>query len=93
MELGNADEQKSAKEGSFEAWARSNGNPMGGWYGLKKGLRFRVGAVQQPTHVLHIAEEKEWEARSDTYSPASFAEDGFIHCSTAAQLDRVANAL
>ena len=39
VELGNADEQKPAKEGSVEAWARSEGNPIGGWYGLKKGLR------------------------------------------------------
>ncbi|MEE8375444.1 MAG: GNAT family N-acetyltransferase [Acidimicrobiia bacterium] len=53
---------------------------------------YRVGAVQQPTHVLHIAEKKDWEACSDTYTPASFAEDGFIHCSTPAQLDGVASA-
>jgi hypothetical protein len=43
VELGSADEQKVAKEGSVEAWARSPENPIGGWYGLKKGLRGRFG--------------------------------------------------
>ena len=36
MELGSADEQKPAKEGTVEAWGRSETNPVGGWYGLKK---------------------------------------------------------
>ncbi|MFV1961674.1 MAG: DUF6855 family protein [Acidimicrobiia bacterium] len=48
MELGNADEQKPAKEDSVEAWARSVDNPIGGWYGLKKGLRGRVGNYISP---------------------------------------------
>jgi hypothetical protein len=48
MELGNADEQKPAKDGTVEAWARSPGNPVGGWYGLKKGLRGRVGNYVTP---------------------------------------------
>jgi hypothetical protein len=39
IELGGADEQKPAKEGTVEAWGRSDSNPVGGWYGLKKGLR------------------------------------------------------
>ena len=38
MELGSADEQKPVKEGTVEAWGRSEKNPVGGWYGLKKGL-------------------------------------------------------
>lgn len=46
--LGNADEQKPAPEGSVEAWARSEGNPVGGWYGLKKGLRGRFGNYVPP---------------------------------------------
>src|SRR5713101_10013392 len=41
MPLGSADEQKPAAEGTVEAWARSTDNPVGGWYGLKKGLRGR----------------------------------------------------
>jgi len=48
MELGNADEQKPAKDGTVEAWARSPGNPVGGWYGLKKGLRGRFGNYVPP---------------------------------------------
>ncbi len=48
VELGNADEQKPAKEGTVEAWARAGDNPIGGWYGLKKGLRGRVGNYVPP---------------------------------------------
>ncbi len=48
MELGSADEQKPAKEGTVEAWARSSENPIGGWYGLKKGLRGRFGMYMPP---------------------------------------------
>jgi len=48
MELGSADEQKPAKEGTVEAWARSPNNPIGGWYGLKKGLRGRFGMYIPP---------------------------------------------
>ncbi len=43
VELGSADEQKAAKEGTVEAWGRSEGNPVGGWYGLKKGFSGRFG--------------------------------------------------
>lgn len=48
MDLGGADEQKEAKEGTFEAWGRSESNPAGGWYGLKKGLRGRLGVYVPP---------------------------------------------
>ena len=48
MELGSADEQKPAKEGTVEAWGRSPNNPVGGWYGLKKGLRGRFGMYIPP---------------------------------------------
>ena len=48
MELGSADEQKPAKEGTVEAWGRSAKNPVGGWYGLKKGLRGRFGMYLPP---------------------------------------------
>lgn len=48
MELGSADEQKPAKDGTVEAWGRSSLNPMGGWYGLKKGLRGRFGMYMPP---------------------------------------------
>lgn len=48
MDLGGADEQKPAKEGTVEAWGRSPDNPVGGWYGLKKGLRGRFGVYIPP---------------------------------------------
>lgn len=48
VELGSADEQKPAKEGTVEAWARSPDNPIGGWYGLKKGFRGRFGMYIPP---------------------------------------------
>ncbi len=48
MELGSADEQKPAKDGTVEAWGRSVDNPIGGWYGLKKGLRGRFGMYVPP---------------------------------------------
>lgn len=48
MELGSADEQKPAREGTVEAWGRSPHNPVGGWYGLKKGFRGRFGMYIPP---------------------------------------------
>ena len=48
MELGGADEQMPAKEGTIEAWGRSAADPIGGWYGLKKGLRGRFGVYVPP---------------------------------------------
>jgi hypothetical protein len=55
--LGSADEQKPAAEGTVEAWARSVDNPVGGWYGLKKGLRGRFGMYMPPLlEVLGLAE-------------------------------------
>jgi hypothetical protein len=57
MPLGNADEQKPAAEGTVEAWGRSSTNPVGGWYGLKKGLRGRFGTYIPPVmEVLGLAE-------------------------------------
>ena len=44
--LGSADEQKPAADGTVEAWARSDDNPVGGWYGLKKGLRGRFAQLR-----------------------------------------------
>ncbi|MGZ5491180.1 MAG: DUF6855 family protein [Nitrososphaeraceae archaeon] len=57
MLLGSADEQKPAAEGTVEAWARSTKNPIGGWYGLKKGLRGRFGMYIPPLmEALGLAE-------------------------------------
>jgi hypothetical protein len=48
MLLGSSDEQKPAAEGTVEGWARSSTNPVGGWYGLKKGLRGRFAMYVPP---------------------------------------------
>jgi hypothetical protein len=57
MPLGSADEQKPAAEGTVEAWARSPKNPVGGWYGLKKGLRGRFAMYVPPVmKALKLAE-------------------------------------
>jgi hypothetical protein len=57
VELGSADEQKEAKEGTVEAWGRSPSNPVGGWYGLKKGLRGRFAMYFPPLiEALGLAE-------------------------------------
>lgn len=60
MPLGSADEQKPALEGTVEAWGRSPENPVGGWYGLKKGLRGRFAMYVPPVlKVLRLAEVEE----------------------------------
>jgi hypothetical protein len=57
MDLGGADEQKDAAPGTVEAWGRSTDNPVGGWYGLKKGLRGRFGVYMPPLlEALGLAE-------------------------------------
>lgn len=55
--LGAADEQKPAAADTVEEWARSSENPVGGWYGLKKGLRGRFGMYMPPLlEALGLAE-------------------------------------
>ena len=57
MLLGSADEQKPPAEGTVEVWARSENNPVGGWYGLKKGLRGRFAMYIPPLlEALGLAE-------------------------------------
>ena len=57
MPLGSADEQKPAAPGTVEAWARAEDNPVGGWYGTKKGLRGRFGMYLPPLlEALGLAE-------------------------------------
>ena len=57
MELGSADENKPAKDGTLEAWARSETNPVGGWYGLRKGYRGRFANYVPPVmEALGLAE-------------------------------------
>jgi hypothetical protein len=60
MPLGSADEQKPAADGTVEAWGRSPKNPVGGWYGLKKGYRGRFGMYVPPVlKKLGLAEVEE----------------------------------
>jgi hypothetical protein len=57
MALGVADEQKEAKPDTVEAWGRDAGNPVGGWYGFKKGLRGRFANYVPPVlEALGLAE-------------------------------------
>ena len=46
--LGAADENKDAAVGTVEAWGRSPDNPVGGWYGLRKGYRGRFAMYMPP---------------------------------------------
>ena len=48
MPLGAADEQKPAADDTVEAWGRAGDNPVGGWYGLRKGYRGRFGMYVPP---------------------------------------------
>ena len=57
MPLGSADEQKDAAPGTVEAWGRDPDNPVGGWYGINRGLRGRFGNYVPPVlEVLGLAE-------------------------------------
>ncbi|MGC3955096.1 MAG: hypothetical protein QM804_12780 [Propionicimonas sp.] len=70
--LGAADEQKPAAEGTVEAWGRSEDNPAGGWYGLRKGYRGRFGMYLPPllealglVELTHDARNNSVRARND----------------------------
>ena len=65
VELGSADEQKTARDGTVEAWGRSPQNPVGGWYGLKKGLRGRFGMYLPPLLEALGKAEVEHNARNN----------------------------
>ena len=65
MALGNADEQKPAIEGTVEAWGRAEKNPVGGWYGFKKGLRGRFGSYVPPVLEALSLAEVEHNARNN----------------------------
>ncbi|MEM9856437.1 MAG: DUF6855 family protein [Bacteroidota bacterium] len=53
MELGSKDEKQDTSEGTLEHWARSEGNPISGWYGLKKGFKGRF-AMYVPPLLEHL---------------------------------------
>ncbi len=57
VQLGTADENKPAADGTVEAWGRDPANPVGGWYGLRKGYRGRFGMYLPPLlEALGLAE-------------------------------------
>ena len=71
--LGAADEQKTAAEGTVEAWGRSPDNPVGGWYGLRNGYRGRFAMYLPPllealglAEVTHDARNNRMRARPGT---------------------------
>jgi hypothetical protein len=65
MLLGSADENKPAKDGTEEAWARSAENPVGGWYGLRKGFRGRFANYVPPVMEALGLAELEHNARNN----------------------------
>ena len=65
MELGSKDEKQEAVEGTVEFWARSPQNPIGGWYGLKKGFRGRFGMYIPPLMESLGLAEVEHNARNN----------------------------
>lgn len=63
--LGNADEGKPTKPGTVEDWARSPDNPVGGYYGLRKGYRGRFANYVTPVLELLGWVELEHNARNN----------------------------
>lgn len=71
MPLGSADEQKDAKPGTVEAWARSADNPVGGWYGQRKGFRGRFAMYLPPLLEALGLVELEHDERNNRVRAAS----------------------
>lgn len=65
VDLGAADESKPAKPGTVEAWGRAEENPVGGWYGLRKGYRGRFGLYVPPLLELLGKVELTHDARNN----------------------------
>ena len=63
--LGNADEGKPVKAGTVEAWARDTANPVGGYYGLRKGYRGRFANYVSPVLEQMGLVELEHNARNN----------------------------
>lgn len=61
MELGNKDEKDKTKPDTVEDWGRSKNNPVGGWYGIRKGYRGRFASYVTP--VLEHLGQVEFEKR------------------------------
>jgi hypothetical protein len=65
MQLGSKDEKVATVEGTVEHWARSEDNPVGGWYGLKKGFRGRFANYVPPLMEALALAEVEHEKRNN----------------------------
>ena len=65
MPLGNADEGKPVTPDTVEAWARSDSNPVAGYYGLRKGYRGRFANYVPPVLELLGLVELEHNARNN----------------------------
>jgi hypothetical protein len=65
MELGDQDEEADTKPGTVEHWARSTENPVGGWYGLRKGCRGHFAHYVTP--VLKEQSRAEFEKREQVW--------------------------
>jgi len=65
MPLGNADEGKPVQPGTVEAWARDAKNPVGGYYGLRKGYRGRFANYVTPVLEVLGRVELEHAARNN----------------------------
>jgi hypothetical protein len=65
MPLGTSDEGKPIRQGTVEAWARDEGNPVGGYYGLRKGYRGRFANYVPPVLELLGLVELEHNARNN----------------------------
>jgi hypothetical protein len=63
--LGNADEGKPTQDGTLEHWARDPGNPVGGYYGLRKGYRGRFANYVAPVMEVLGLVEVEHAARNN----------------------------
>ncbi len=62
MLLGSKDEKQETKDGTVEHWGRSASNPIGGWYGLKKGFKGRFGMYVPPLmEALGLAEVEHYK--------------------------------
>ena len=65
MPLGNADEGKPTTDGTLEHWARDPGNPVGGYYGRRKGYRGRFANYVSPVMEMLGLVELEHNARNN----------------------------
>jgi hypothetical protein len=73
VDLGAADESKPAKEGTVEAFGRAPDNPVGGWYGQRKGYRGRFGMYLPPLLEALGRAELTHEARNNRVRAVSAA--------------------